>query len=475
MQIKVNELKKSYDYIIVGAGIIGMTILRELIEQGKKNILIIESGSVLSKNPYPEFMDVSSKKFRIKNKSRFSGVGGCSNVWGSICGVFDKTTINYHYKKNEFPINYSEYKYYLNKSKKYGYPDFDEFNDIGEKNNYKTLKTKKFIKIKPNIIYFHSSSILESKKVHFLQNKYVEKIVSQKRNNKIFFSDRNLNKIINSSNGKKIILCANTIENYKILKKSNLNISKQKLGKGFMNHPKGVIGSIKVNKNLNNFYSQNHNNKITWNGIQLKKAKYNHYLKINHGFKIPFFDFIIKSINGNLKRYKGEFPDFKTQVKSVFSFYILDFLKIIDKVLNLFFKNYLYIQAFTEIKMSDENYIYHNERSNKTYVNYQLSLDEIRSLNKLITRFEIEFKTKIRFKPKSLQQLKKLVSLDASHHMGGVVCGIDKINSVVDLNLCVHNTDNIYVCGGAIFPFSGVVNPTMSYVALAIWLSNKVL
>ena len=87
MLIKTKDLRSNYNYIIIGSGITGMTILRELIERGKSKILVIESGSIHSKSPYPDFMNVKSKN--IKTKSRFNGVGGSSNVWGSILGIFD--------------------------------------------------------------------------------------------------------------------------------------------------------------------------------------------------------------------------------------------------------------------------------------------------------------------------------------------------------------------------------------------------
>lgn len=471
MQIRTDQLKPCYNYVIIGAGIVGMTILRELIEKGKKDILIIESGSMLSKNPYPEFMSVFSNGNNLKVKSRFSGVGGCSNVWGSICGVFDEKTINSYYKKKQFPLNYTEYKYYLAKCEKYGFPKFDEFNVL--KKNNKKFRLKKFIKMTPNLLFNKFSSILESKNVHFLQNKYVDRIFTQNNISKVYFSDPLENKSFFTCRGKKFLLCANTIENYKIIKKSNFNINQEQLGRGFMNHPKGVIGSLKLNKNLTKFLSQKTISKIFWNGIQLNNSEHNHYLKVNKGFKIPFLDLIIKKLHGNLKKYKNEFL-LSNHFKSYFTSLVIYFLKIIEKFINLFFKNYINIQAFTEMKKSEKNYINFDRKSNKTFVKYELSNDEVKSLDRLIKEFEKEFNLKILFKPKSFSKLKKIVSIDSSHHMGGLVCGDDKTNSIVDLNLCVHNTKNIFVCGGAIFPFSGVANPTLSYIALAIWLSENI-
>ena len=470
MQIKTEELKKTYDYTIIGAGIIGMTVLRELIEKGKKNILIIESGSMLSVDPYPEFMDVRSKKFRIKSKSRFNGVGGSSNVWGTICAIFDEETINYHFKKKVFPLNFKEYSHFLKQCEKYGYPKLNEFKI--DKSLNKTLNKKKFIQKIPSIRYFHFSSILESDSVDFLQNSLVEKV---DKNNKIFFTSLKSKNTDNSTFAKKIILCANTIENYKILKKSNLDTNAKKLGKGFMNHPKGVVGSIIANKKLNHFLSKKLDDNINYFGIQLKNSSFKHYLKINKGFKIPTLDYMLKWLNGNNKLYEGTFSASSPQITVRLFFLIELFLNLSDKIFGIFFKNYYHIEAFTEIKCRDENYISYDEKNKKTTVSYDLSLNEINSLKTLLEEFESKFKTKILFKPKSISKLKKLVSFDSSHHMGGMVCGENKENSIVDLNLRVHGTKSIYICGGGIFPFSGIANPTISYVALAIWLSKKVL
>ena len=45
------------------------------------------------------------------------------------------------------------------------------------------------------------------------------------------------------------------------------------------------------------------------------------------------------------------------------------------------------------------------------------------------------------------------------HIMGGAVMGDDPTQSVTDRNGRVHETDNLYVAGPALFPSSGAVNP----------------
>ena len=155
MQVKLDDLNNNYDYVIIGAGIIGFTLLRELLEDGKKNILIIDSGSMLSKKPYPKSFEVKSDSFKIKKTALFSGIGGCSNVWGTICAIFDKNTIDKYYNKNKFPLSYNKYIFYLSKvALKYNLPKIEEFQFF--KFSSDNFKVKKFIKVKPNLNFLAS-------------------------------------------------------------------------------------------------------------------------------------------------------------------------------------------------------------------------------------------------------------------------------------------------------------------------------
>ncbi|WP_317930690.1 GMC family oxidoreductase [Halioxenophilus sp. WMMB6] len=49
---------------------------------------------------------------------------------------------------------------------------------------------------------------------------------------------------------------------------------------------------------------------------------------------------------------------------------------------------------------------------------------------------------------------------------------VDAADGVVDGNLRVHDTDNLYLCSNAVFPNCGAVNPTLTLVGLALRLGN---
>ena len=54
-----------------------------------------------------------------------------------------------------------------------------------------------------------------------------------------------------------------------------------------------------------------------------------------------------------------------------------------------------------------------------------------------------------------------------NHHMGTTRMADDPTKGVVDADTRVHGIDNLYVCSSAVFPTSGMANPTLTIVALA--------
>lgn len=64
------------------------------------------------------------------------------------------------------------------------------------------------------------------------------------------------------------------------------------------------------------------------------------------------------------------------------------------------------------------------------------------------------------------------ISRDASHHMGTTRMGDDPSTSVVDRDCRVHGIANLYVAGSSLFPTSGYANPTLTIVALALRLGD---
>ena len=58
--------------------------------------------------------------------------------------------------------------------------------------------------------------------------------------------------------------------------------------------------------------------------------------------------------------------------------------------------------------------------------------------------------------------------------MGGTRIGDNLNTSVVDSNLKVHDTKNLFVAGSSVFATSGYSNPTFTIVQLSIRLGEKI-
>ena len=60
------------------------------------------------------------------------------------------------------------------------------------------------------------------------------------------------------------------------------------------------------------------------------------------------------------------------------------------------------------------------------------------------------------------------------HHIGSTRMGVDTRESVVDKNLKVHNTDNLFVAGSSVFTTGGAANPTLTICQLSLRLANHI-
>jgi choline dehydrogenase-like flavoprotein len=61
---------------------------------------------------------------------------------------------------------------------------------------------------------------------------------------------------------------------------------------------------------------------------------------------------------------------------------------------------------------------------------------------------------------------------DSNHHMGGMRMATSSQRGVVNPDLLLNGTRNLYICSGAVFPTSGFSNPTHTVLALAMKLAD---
>lgn len=63
--------------------------------------------------------------------------------------------------------------------------------------------------------------------------------------------------------------------------------------------------------------------------------------------------------------------------------------------------------------------------------------------------------------------------IGGKHHMGTTRMAENPQNGVVDPECAVHGVDNLHIAGSSVFPTGGYANPTLTIVALAIRLADR--
>ena len=76
------------------------------------------------------------------------------------------------------------------------------------------------------------------------------------------------------------------------------------------------------------------------------------------------------------------------------------------------------------------------------------------------------------YKEEDLGKVIREISMDGVHQIGTTRIADSPKDGVVDRNLKVHGTNNVYVCSSSVFPTSGHANPTFFLGACAIRLAN---
>ena len=439
------EIKKisliKYDFIIVGSGPAAVTLSNKLILRKKKTpkILIIERGDYVNKT----YKKIIQKNLPIKLNSRVFSVGGSSNEWANISSYFEKFEMESRWakkNKNLWPLSHKELIYHYKKlNTKYGFG----YEKLVKKNFKLPFEIRQFI-IKNSPMKF--KNLIDFKKIDLIYNceiKLIEDFANfahafTKKNN-IFFT------------AKKLIVCCGGIETVNLilnsLKNKKLKNMKNKrlVGRYFMNHPKLDLGHLTYPKIdlIKNLVFTKHNKFFSYYGISLNQ-------KIQK--------------NSNMLNSYIRFEKANTRVTKFLTLFKSPLIENwLEKKNRYFYK----VRLFCEMIPNKKNKI--QIKKNNLHVNYSFSKSDYSTIEllmkKIINHFSIKPKKEknIQF---SIKYLKKK-SVDASHHMGGLIFNHKKKETNIDKNLKIYGLQNIHVCSSAIFPTSGSANPTMTIAALA--------
>jgi hypothetical protein len=445
---KKRILIKKYDFIIIGSGPASVTLSNELI---KKNysILMIEKGNLKKSR----FEKVFYKKLPVKLKSRTFVLGGTSSTWSGVSSYMTDFEIKSRFNSefiNLWPIKYSELiKYYYKLDKKYG---FNYGRLIKSRNDTAPFEIRKFHFLdKPVNFRDH----IKYNKIDIICNCEAMSVDDSTYGGTVNLRVNNYNLTLTSN---KIIICTGGIESIKLVlnsikDKKLKNVKNKKIiGRYYMDHPKFTLGYLRYPK------------------INLIKK---YFIKNNYYYGISLKKEIQKKLNvlNSYVRFESSKNDY--DFKKKLNLYLI-FKVIFIKFIKFFYTtNLIKLKVFCEMSPNFNNKIYLN-KNNKIQVDYNLSKIDVKTLyllrDTLYNYFSFfpEKENKVKFSKSFLKNNIK----DASHHMGGLIYSKNKKKFLVNKNLKIAGTKNIFVCSSSVFPTSGSVNPTMTICALAVRLAN---
>ena len=290
---------------------------------------------------------------------------------------------------------------------------------------------------------------------------------------------------------KNLIICCGAIETTRLLLNSNIEtISNDVLGHNFMDHPMGNAFQMKYQeKKLTKMYSDLNFSK------QLKiKSAIKLHQKTQMKLRLPNHCFYLRpafaeGIDNSTEKMKLKLLAIREKILKyklpiAEGFELMTNINLARQILlyktglsaGHLLADYMFVTEQTptresNISLSEEKDIYGMP---KAKINWEISESDLRSLDKYYDLCK-NFLTKdnnanFTINKEDIAWKKRLAS--AAHHLGTARMGANQKNSVVDKNLRVHGSKNLYISDGSVFPTSGNANSTYTIMALSMRLGS---
>jgi hypothetical protein len=484
------------DITIIGAGAAGIMLGLKLAAKGK-SVTIIESGHIGEDEERQSLNEVEQTGKLMNNAvwGRKRAVGGTTIAWGGQSLPF--TSIDFEkrewIKNSGWPLKFEELEKYYNEANSFmGIDNLNYSSDIFPRIQLKIPA------IDPEIFNIHVSKWAnqpdfykkyknELQGLTVVYNAHTTAI--HKEEKKITsLTVKNFNRQSFSVPVNKIIITAGTIESIRLLMTNDLSVPNGWLGKCFMEHPCIEAGDVKV---ADLYKLQQYFNTHTWNNhrysvrISLSEKFQRQQQLLNCSASLMFslpedcFD-----PYGELKSFKQDFK-LKRLIKisgSVFS--------IMKSGWAYFFKKFYYkpnaqgtLALMIEQEPLSESYISLSEKADRfgipeakinrniSPLTWKTAVAVSENIKKQFADSglgNVELKEHISYANKDWKDLLS----DVCHHMGGCRMSDSPSEGVVNTDLKVWDTDNMYICSCAVFPTSSHSNPTLTMLALGARLVN---
>lgn len=490
----ISDLDKSFPITIIGTGPASATLALKL-EENKIPCLLLEAGGFEKRDESDVFIpNNSSQDFYRGDKGeksylgelheqRIRSFGGTSNLWTGLSRpleeyVFEKWPI----KKKDLQIYYKEAAEILELETNFDSDVFlsDQIKQVEYEYSRRKLYDKN--KSKSNPVRWsekYKERIIKSKYIHLSINSPVLRIIgNDKICNEILINKDNIEKRVPV---KRLVVGCGGYENARLLlwsqKKSKTNfLQNLPIGNYFNVHPewKTATGIARIDL-LDKFFVKDIRNPV-WGGTYILSPTKT-FLKQNN----------ISNIIVMIYKYDHhqKYKEFLREILCVAPEYAHKIAELAKKKITC---SHVSMNTICEQEPLKEN---------------RITLSKNKFDNYGIPRIKMEFKLQNSVRKTMatcLEEVGRLfidndlgrikiqdwlydyskdfskdgVADNGCHHIGSTRMGNDSKISVVDMNLKVHNTENLFVAGSSVFTTGGVANPTLTITQLSLRLANHI-
>lgn len=461
-----------FDFVIIGSGPAGSILAWKLSKLNFK-IALVDQANSQKKIINDYFLPYVNQSPINYNPVYSNRLGGNSILWHSKVYLISEK----EFETGEWPFAYDELKENskeLSKLLEIEKPENLEKTEMDENKNFyyhhsercKFRNIFKYLKISEisNITIFQDSSPI---KINYDNNFNAESVVIR---NKINLRNNEL-KIDNS-----LIFCAGGIGNAHLA----LNLvpnANSNTGKFLSDHPH--IRAAKINSKeylkYKKIFRPNVKNNISDIIGNEKKEEVAAVYKENNTIVGVQLDYKLDPLR-TLKNFflRVPFPFLRK--------FLNLFVSIVTKLNGLFFKfglifgnYYKYsFEFFFSQSQEETNRVFLDEKAvdefglKKVNINWEVSKKDQDNYNKIINSM-IGKKGFLKYTDKDNVFMSNFKNSGGCglHPSCTTKMGNNEKNSVVDKNLKINSTKNIFICGSSVFPVNGITNPTWTIMTLA--------
>ena len=503
---------------IMGGGVAGIVIAKEL-SKTFKHIVLIESGGQ-EYNSETQSLYASSKKsssaYPDTTHSRMRLLGGSSNHWENNTSPFDPID----FEKREWipnsgwPIDFKTIEPYYNSAAVYCGTNSDGYNtsswvkqlgvsDIVSNSSVLATGTAKAASPPTRFFASYGNELIDSSTVRIFVNSNIVDLEyddATGRINKAFFESKP--GVRHEVQAKVFVLCTGGIENARLLLHFNrqhnnkLGNAYDNVGRYFMDHP--MVRAA-------HFYPHDKSKLGFYEGVRLKERVVLGFLKLSEkalrenkvsNARMPLIPATNYTISDGISSHHILMDSFSEgSIPDEFGTHILNYIKDVDMVAEAISRRSLGKKLFDHadeieayqlaimVEQSphrDNRIILSNEKDifgvPKIEIDYEVKEEDKEGLWKILEIVAREVGAKGLGRIRLLKERSDRVWGDqmgfGHHHMGTTRMSSSSSDGVVDSNLKVYGTKNLYVAGSSVFPTGGHVPPTLTIVALCIRLAK---